>query len=506
MGNGENVDARFGEASLYGWPFTVFFDWSKVNEYWDSHPLEPQGEGFSARDIEFEINTTTQTTQYFRGSLGPLKLQVIGDDGGPARLVVRRRILSCVNLHLNRSFNAPTRMVTQVRHVIEDQGIELCLEIDLEANAGHYDSELRVSLGWAKNPVFYLASAYDELTRDEVEALPYALFFKGHADSGKFIQLHQLQPLSSKVLKPMLFRLRAVSEASRHLALYPMIEGQGGDSFPITYSPIPASTAGVSMLLDATRYTGALTAQDVQDCPSLFIPPGVVRSGALEASGSIVTSRFELQSAERPIAQSPVEGLSFGIEPMVRVINEDETVTLRLLPRDEGSSPPSWWSKYGGSVEQNGWECTFIPYSRRAGNNDGDHKPAEQWTRTIDRLCEYCVVQANLGSNVFTSTVVVLRGAPTGYLRAEPVGDGRVKLRLCYRTTDNEEVAVPLTNSRWNGHNCFISASGLVEPVENEPFCIIRAYDDRNESLIWGVLVLPVPLVDMGAALSLGIG
>lgn len=498
-------DARSGEENLYGWPFIIFFERIEVNRYWESHALEPQGEGFSARDIQFEIPTSTQSTQYFRCSLGPLRLQVVGDYGEPARLVVRRSILSCVNLYLNRALGAPTRMFTEVRHVIEAQGIELCLEIDLEANAGRYDSELGVSLGWAKNPVFYLASAYDERTRDEMEALPFALFFKGQADSGKLIKLHQLQPSSSKVLEPMHFRLRSASEETGDLALHPVVEGQVGGSFPIMYPSIPVSTAGVSMLLDTRRCPGVtLTQQDLQDCPSLFIPPGLVRSGALEANGPIVTSRFGLQSDALPQVQ--VEGPSFGLDPIVRVINEDQTVTLRLLPGDVGGQPPNWWNRGNGRIEAKGWECTYIPTHLRASGSNGEHEPAEQSILSVETLCEYCDVQASLGSSDFTSTIVVLRGAPTAYFRGYPLDEKRVRLTLCYRSTDNEEVVVPLANTHWSGHNCLPFTDGTVEPLDGAEVYFVRAYDDRSEPLIWGMLVLPVPLIDVQTALDLGIG
>ena len=492
ISNGANDEVRSGEDSLYGWPFMVFFDWRKVNEYWNAHALEPQGDGFCAKDIEFEIDTTMESARYFRCSLGPLKLQVTGGDGSPLRWVVRRRILSCVVIHLARSLGGRTRIITQVRHVIEEQGIELCLEIDLEANAGRYDSEHRVSLGWAKYPVFYLSSAYQASTRDEQGALPYALFFKGQADSSKFIQLGKIQPLSTGVLKPMHFWLRSVTPVttqSSFLALHPVIGEHGSGSFPNTYPSIPVSTAGVSMVLDATRYPGAVLAQqDIQDCPSLFIPPGLVQSGVLETDGSIVRSRFERQLNERPFAQVQVEGQSFGLEPMVRVINGAQTVTLSLLPSNTGE-PPKWGSQYGGQVEPKGWGCTFLPDEREASG--------------IETLCEYCVIQAAVDNRAFTSTVVVLRGVPTGYIRLTPSLHGHVK--LCYRM-GGQEVVIPHEKTYWNGLNCFIASNGAIERFDNEPFCIIRAHSDLGEALIWAVLILPVPLIDAQTALSLDIG
>lgn len=492
ISNGANDEVRSGEDSLYGWPFMVFFDWRKLNEYWKAHALEPQGDGFCAQDIEFEIDTTMESAQFFRCSLGPLKLQVTGGDGSPLRLVVRRRILSCVVIHLVRSLGGRTRTITQVRHVIEEQGVELCLEIDLEANAGRYDSEQRVSLGWAKYPVFYLSNAYQTSTRDELGALPYALFFRGHADSSKFIQLGKIQPLSTRVLKPMHFWLRSISAVenqSSFLALYPVIGEHGIAFFPNLYPPIPVSTAGVSMVLDATRYPGAaLAQQDIQDCPSLLMPPGLVRSGVLETDGSIVRSRFELQSSEPPLAHVQVEGQSFGLEPRVRVINGAQTVTLSLLPSNAGE-PLRSWSQYGGRIEPKGWGCTFLPDEREASS--------------IETLCEYCVIQAAVENSTFTSTVMVLRGVPTGYIRLTPSLHGHVK--LCYRK-GGQEVVIPYEDTYWSGFNCFIASNGAIERFDNEPFCIIRAYSDLGEAFIWAVLILPVPLIDLQTALSLDIG
>jgi hypothetical protein len=489
-----------GVDNLYGWPFILFFNRVEFNRYWNAHVLAPQGLGFSAANIEFEIKTSTQSTEFFRCALGPSRLQMLGGEGRPARLVVRRKILSCVNLHLYRSLGAPKRMVTEVRHILEEQGIELCLEIDIDSNVGVYESEGGVALGWANNPVFYLSSTYDGSIRDELGALPYALYFKGRADSDKFVQLDRIHPLSDNVLKPLHFQLRSVDPESTWIALHPLIEPNGG-VFPITYPPIPESRAGVSIVLDTRRYS-SLNVQDIHDCPSLLLPAGLMRGGAWQWDGAIVKSAYEPQTHAHTLAQPEVEGEHFGLTPLVRVINGSDTVALKLLPSGAIDQPPLWWSQYDGRVDAEGWACTFIPRNWLLSSNDGDAEPAEQETLGIERVCEYCVVQASVGSSNFTSTIVVLRGAPSGYFRAE-LGGGIITLKLCYQV-GNEEVAVPLSNISWNGHNCFINGVGKIEPFGDEPFCIVRAHDTRNEH-IWAVLVLPVPLVDAETVLSFGI-
>lgn len=477
---------------LSGWPFLMFIDRASYNTPSLYRRAPTSNEGFMAQNIEFEVATSSNTAHWTRSVLSDAWLSFPDPAERDPRLLVERSFDSSVRINLFRGPCAPKRMITELRwhrHVYA----RLVLEVDLAANAGAYDEDGQVTIDWGRNPHIHVKLAISDYPFPE-KSEPFSLYFQSLDGAQKVLSLGRIE-VPGKVLEPMRFWLRFVGVQAETVVLHPVLQGQGEGTYPPHYPAQAASDAGLFLLLDSQRYPSEqLSGEDILGCARLMLGDHVALEAAVEDAGEVVRGIYK--NARQLHVEPQPEAAGYCLDPLVKVISEGETVELLYLGYT-GVLTARWSLDGQGKIESDGIRCTYqSPKLEPAGADLPpalvDAAPDRFWA-----LCYIAKIMATHGqSETATAAVVVLRKAPTGYLASRGTSGGSMRLKLCYRNAQNEEVEVSLDDTFWDGYNCFVTRAGVVELDEGEDFCIIRAYDSYGNSGAWAVLVLPVPLLD----------